>query len=59
MRSAGHLLYDIMQRIREVIKAGETTAAIDAFADELIKRQPRHPQFLQLPRISQVHLRVP
>jgi methionyl aminopeptidase len=45
MRSAGHLLYDIMQRMREVIKAGETTAAIDAFADELIKRHHAIPSF--------------
>ena len=45
MRSAGHLLYDIMQRLREVIKAGETTAAIDAFADELIKRHHAIPSF--------------
>ena len=45
MRSAGHLLYDIMQRIAEVIKAGETTAAIDAFADELIKRSHAIPSF--------------
>ena len=27
MRSAGHLLYDILQSIREVIKAGESTVA--------------------------------
>ena len=46
MRAAGRLLYDIMQRLREVIKAGETTAAIDAFAEEQIRRNKAVPSFL-------------
>ncbi|MHC1785843.1 MAG: type I methionyl aminopeptidase [Christensenellales bacterium] len=46
MRSAGHLLYEIMMRLREVIKAGESTAALDAFAEELIRRQHAVPSFL-------------
>ena len=46
MRSAGHLLYDILQSIREVIKAGESTAAIDAYAEEKIRRGGAVPSFL-------------
>ena len=46
MRSAGHLLYDILQSIREVIKAGESTAAIDAYAEEKIRRAGAIPSFL-------------
>ena len=46
MRSAGHLLYDILQSIREVIKAGESTAAIDAYAEEKIRRAGAVPSFL-------------
>ncbi|NLD35221.1 MAG: type I methionyl aminopeptidase [Clostridiales bacterium] len=46
MRAAGRLLHDIMQRLREVIKAGETTAAIDAFAEEQIRRHKAIPSFL-------------
>lgn len=46
MRSAGHLLYDILQSIREVIKAGESTGAIDAYAEEKIRRAGAVPSFL-------------
>ena len=46
MRSAGHLLYDILQGIREVIVAGESTAAVDAYADEMIRRNGAIPSFL-------------
>ncbi len=46
MRSAGHLLYDVLQSIREVIKAGESTAAIDAYAEEKIRRAGAVPSFL-------------
>ena len=46
MRSAGHLLYDILQSIREVIVAGESTAAIDAYAEEMIRRNGAIPSFL-------------
>lgn len=46
MRDAGKLLYDVMQRIREVIIPGETTAAIDAFAEEIIRRNHAIPSFL-------------
>ncbi len=46
MRAAGHLLYEIMTRLREVIKPGESTAAIDAFAEGLIRRNKAIPSFL-------------
>lgn len=46
MRAAGQLLYEVMCRIREVIRPGETTAAIDAFAEEIIRRRDAVPSFL-------------
>ncbi len=46
MRAAGALLYEVMQRLREVIRPGETTAAIDAYAESLIRRQKAVPSFL-------------
>ncbi len=46
MRAAGKLLYEVMCRIREVIRPGETTAAIDAFAEEIIRRSGAMPSFL-------------
>jgi methionyl aminopeptidase len=46
MRSAGRLLHDVMAKIREVIRPGETTAAIDAFAEEIIRRGGAAPSFL-------------
>lgn len=46
MRAAGRLLYEIMQRLREVIKPGESTAAIDAYAEEQIRRHKALPSFL-------------
>lgn len=46
MRAAGKLLYEIMQRLREVIRPGECTAAIDAFAEEQIRRHHAVPSFL-------------
>lgn len=46
MREAGSLLYEVMQKLREVIRPGETTAAIDAYAEELIRRNGAVPSFL-------------
>ena len=46
MRAAGQLLHEIMQKLREVIRPGETTAAIDAYAEELIRRAGAVPSFL-------------
>lgn len=55
MRSAGHLLYEVMCRIKEVIRVGETTAAIDAFAEETIRRNHAIPSFLNYPGHSASH----
>lgn len=38
MRSAGHLLYDVLQQVRQAIVPGVTTAAINAYTDELIRK---------------------
>ncbi len=46
MRSAGHLLYDVIQRLREAVKPGETTAALDAYAEEMIRRNNAIPSSL-------------
>lgn len=46
MRSAGHLLYDVLQKLRNAVKAGETTAALDAYADEMIRRNHAIPSSL-------------
>jgi methionyl aminopeptidase len=46
MRAAGRLLHSVLTRVRSAIRAGETTAAIDAFAEELIRRAGATPSFL-------------
>ncbi|MGI6688148.1 MAG: type I methionyl aminopeptidase [Christensenellales bacterium] len=46
MRRAGSLLYEVMQKLREVVRPGESTAAIDAYAEELIRRNQAIPSFL-------------
>ncbi len=46
MRQAGHLLHFVLTKLREVIHAGETTASIDAYAEELIRRHGAVPSFL-------------
>jgi methionyl aminopeptidase len=46
MRSAGHLLYDVLCALRELIKPGITTKDIDAFAEELICNNHAVPSFL-------------
>jgi len=38
MRSAGHLLYDVLQSAREVIRPGMTTMALNAYVDEAIRK---------------------
>ena len=38
MRSAGHLLYDVLQATREIIRPGITTMDINAFVDEAIRK---------------------
>ncbi|MDI9521295.1 MAG: type I methionyl aminopeptidase [Bacillota bacterium] len=46
MRQAGQLLHYVMMKLCEVIHEGETTAAIDAYAEELIRRHGAVPSFL-------------
>ena len=46
MRRAGALLYEVMQKLREVVRPGESTAAIDAYAEEIIRRSHATPSFL-------------
>ena len=46
MRSAGHLLYDVLCALREKIVPGITTKDIDAWAEELIRRAGAIPSFL-------------
>ena len=38
MRSAGHLLYDVLQAAREIIRPGITTMDLNAFVDEKIRK---------------------
>lgn len=38
MRKAGALLYEIEQKIREAIKPGVTTGALDVYAEQLIRK---------------------
>ena len=46
MRSAGHLLYDVLCRLKEAVRVGETTAALDAYAEEMIRKFHAIPSFL-------------
>lgn len=46
MRQAGQLLHYVLGKLREVIHEGETTASIDAYAEELIRRHGATPSFL-------------
>lgn len=46
MRSAGHLLHDVLCRLREAIVPGITTGALDAYAEELIRKAGAIPSFL-------------
>ena len=38
MRSAGHLLHDVLASVREVIRPGITTMALNAYVDEAIRK---------------------
>lgn len=46
MRSAGHLLHDVLCHLREAIVPGITTKALDAYAEELIRKAGAIPSFL-------------
>lgn len=46
MRSAGALLYDVLCRLREAIKPDMTTAELDCYAEQLIRKNKAIPSFL-------------
>ncbi len=46
MREAGALLYEVLQKLREAVKPGVTTAALDAYAEQLIRKNHATPSFL-------------
>lgn len=46
MRVSGEMLYEVLQRLRETIKPGITTAALDAYAEQLIRKHGAVPSFL-------------
>lgn len=46
MRVSGALLYEVLQKLREAVKPGVTTADLDAYADELIRKNHAIPSFL-------------
>ena len=46
MRKAGALLYEVLQSLREAVKPGVTTAALDALAEQLIRKNHAIPSFL-------------
>ncbi len=46
MRSAGHLLHDVLCTLREKIVPGITTKELDTYAYEMIKRNKAIPSFL-------------
>lgn len=46
MRKAGAALYEVEQRLREIIKPDMTTLDIDAYAAELIRKAGAKPSFL-------------
>lgn len=46
MRKAGALLYDVLCRLREAIKPGMSTAELDVYAEQLIRKHKALPSFL-------------
>ena len=46
MRKAGALLYEIEQKIRAAIKPGVSTAALDVYAEQLIRKNHAIPTSL-------------
>ena len=46
MRKSGALLYEVLCRLREAIKPGMTTAELDVYAEQLIRKQKAIPSFL-------------
>ena len=46
MRRAGALLYDVLGRLREAVKPGMSTAELDVYAEQLIRKNKAIPSFL-------------
>jgi methionyl aminopeptidase len=46
MRKSGALLYEVLMRLREAIKPGVSTAALDVYAEQLIRKHRATPSFL-------------
>ena len=46
MRKSGALLYEVLLRLREAIKPGVSTAALDVYAEQLIRKHKATPSFL-------------
>lgn len=46
MRKAGALLFEILCRLKEAIKPGMSTAALDVYAEQLIRKHKAIPSFL-------------
>lgn len=46
MRAAGALLYEILCKLRETVKPGLTTAELDCYAEQLIRKNKAIPSFL-------------
>lgn len=46
MREAGALLYEVLQKVREAVKPGISTAALDVYAEQLIRKHHAIPSFL-------------
>ena len=46
MRVAGALLYEVLQKLREAVKPGMSTAALDVYAEQLIRKNHAIPSFL-------------
>ena len=46
MREAGALLYEVMQKLRSAVKPGVSTAALDVYAEQLIRKNHAIPSSL-------------
>ena len=46
MREAGALLYEVLQKLRAAVKPGMSTAALDVYAEQLIRKNHAIPSFL-------------
>ena len=46
MREAGALLHEVLQKLREAVQPGMSTAALDVYAEQLIRKNHAIPTFL-------------